>query len=691
MTQHLEPLLNPASIAFIGASDRKERIGGMPIDLLATFGYPGKVFPVNPKYSSVFGYPCFPDIESVPEAPDLAVLAIGAADVVPMLERCHQRGARAAIVYAAGFAEEGERGRQLQNGLEAFAASSGMIVAGPNCMGFANLNTQAHTAFASVFKALPMQQEAGTISLLTQSGNVCAALYALLRRRDLAVSHFINTGNEACVEFAEYLEYLAHDVNTDVVLGYIEQLRDGPRFISACRTLQEKNKMLIALKAGSTDKGAQAVQSHTSALAGDRRVYASVLDQLNVIQADDFAQMANLAALAKLRHRTAGRRVAVVTMSGALGAILADRFIEAGLELPDLPADIQAVLREGIPDYGMVGNPVDVTGNVVNNPEFVRNVFQALADSPSLDAIVVYAPGYLLDRMADSLIEVARASTRFIAAIDTGQAGCREKLNQAGVAVFDDIGQASKALGPFLLWQDRRAGHHPAPPAAATGDKAAEPKPRTETEAICRLQAAGVPVMTFAIATSADEARQAAVRLGFPAVLKVVSPDIAHKTETGGVVLGLQDANAVAMAFETMMKRVAERAPGARVDGAMVQAMEAAGVELIVGARRDPVFGPMITVGLGGVLTEIYQDVSHALLPVDAPQAEAMLRRLKAFPLLDGYRNAPKADLAAACDAIVAIGQALLDAGPDTREIEVNPLRVRPVGHGAVALDALFL
>lgn len=691
MTQQLEPLLNPGSIAFIGASNRKERIGGMPIDLLATFAYAGKVFPVNPKYTEVFGYPCFPDIESVPESPDLVVLAIGAADVVSMLERCHRRGARAAIVYAAGFAEEGERGKQLQETLEAFAARSGMIVAGPNCMGFANLNTQAHTAFASVFKALPMQQEPGAISLLTQSGNVCAALYALLRRRELAVSHFINTGNEACVEFAEYLEYLAHDANTEVVLGYIEQLRNGPRFISACRTLQEKNKVLIALKAGSTEKGAQAVQSHTSALAGDRRVYSSVLEELNVIQADDFAQMANLAALAKLRHRSAGRRVAVVTMSGALGAILADRFIEAGLELPDLPTDIQTVLRAGIPDYGMVGNPVDVTGNVVNNPEFVRNVFQALADSPSLDAIVVYAPGYLLDRMADSLTDVARTSNRFIAAIDTGQATCRETLRQAGIAVFDDIGQASKALGPFLLWQDRRARRENSGLAAASVNGTPATPPRTEVEAIGRLQAAGVPVKTFELARTADEARLAAGKLGFPAVLKVVSPDIAHKTDAGGVVLGLQDGAAVAQAFEAMMQRVSGQLPEARIEGAMVQAMEPAGVELIVGARRDPVFGPMITVGLGGVLTEIYQDVSHALLPVSTAHAEAMLRRLKAFPLLDGYRNAARADLAAACNAIVAIGQALLDAGADTREIEVNPLRVRPAGQGAVALDALFL
>src|SRR5690606_8544914 len=226
MTHRLEPLLNPASIALIGASDNAGRIGGLPLDLLTRFGYAGHVYPVNPKYQEVFGLRCWPDIESVPQSVDLAVLAIGAGDVTPMLRRCHARGVRAASVYAAGFAEAGEEGTRLQRELEEFSAASGMLVAGPNCMGFANLNTQAHTAFASVFKTAPMQQEPGLVSLLTQSGNVCAAVYALARRQGLPFSQFINTGNEACIDFSEYLEYLARDEHTEIVLGYIEQLRD---------------------------------------------------------------------------------------------------------------------------------------------------------------------------------------------------------------------------------------------------------------------------------------------------------------------------------------------------------------------------------------------------------------------------------------------------------------------------------
>lgn len=690
MTSRLDPLLNPRSIAMIGASSNPGRIGGMPLELLTRFGYAGGIYPVNPKYQEVFGLRCWPDIEAVPEPVDLAVLAIGAAEVTPMLRRCHAKGIGAAIVYAAGFAEAGGEGTRLQDELEAFVAESGMAVAGPNCMGFANLNTQAHTAFASVFKTAPAQDGAGTVSLLTQSGNVCAAVYAIARRLGLPFSHFINTGNEACLDFSQYLEYLAADPQTEIVLGYIEQLRDGERFVRACGELERQGKLLIALKAGTTDKGAQAVQSHTSALAGDRRVYAAAFRQLNVIEATDFAQMAHLASLATLRHRTAGKRVAVLTMSGALGAILADKFIGAGLELPDLPPGLQEVLRGGIPDYGMVGNPVDVTGNVVNDPAFVRTVLQALATSDAIDAVVVYAPGYMLDRMADALAEASRQHRRLFVAIDTGLAQSRAALREAEVAVFEDLGLAVAALAPYLLWCEARATRRRADMPRL--DAAPVPAlPCNEADARAYVAAFGLPQARVTAAASADDAVRDARLAGYPIALKILSPDIAHKTEAGGVALRLAGDDAVRNAYAQVTQAAASAQPDARIDGVMVQKMERGVAELIVGATRDPVFGPVLTVGLGGVLTEIYQDTSHRLLPVDEEIALQMLRELKAFALLDGYRGAPRADLAAACRSIVAVGNALLAAPAHVAEIEVNPLLIKEAGQGVAVLDALIL
>lgn len=690
MTARLDPLLNPRSIAMIGASANPGRIGGMPLELLTRFGYAGGIYPVNPKYQEVFGRRCWPDIESVPQTVDLAVLAIGAAEVTPMLRRCHARGVRAAIVYAAGFAEAGAEGRRLQDELERFVAESGMAVAGPNCMGFANLNTRAHTAFASVFKTAPAQDGPGTVSLLTQSGNVCAAVYAIARRLGLPFSHFINTGNEACLDFSQYLEYLAADPHTEIVLGYIEQLRDGERFVRACRELERQDKLLIALKAGTTAKGAQAVQSHTSALAGDRRVYAAAFRQLNVIEATDFAQMAHLANLATLRHRTAGKRVAVLTMSGALGAILADKFIGAGLELPDLPTDLQEVLRGGIPDYGMVGNPVDVTGNVVNDPGFVRTVLQALGTTDAIDAVVVYAPGYMLDRMADALAEASRQHRRLFVAIDTGLAQSRDALRAAEVAVFEDLGQAVAALAPYLLWCDARAARRQAP-APRLQAVAAPALPCNETDARAYVAAFGLPQARAGAARNAEDAVRDARQAGYPVALKILSPDIAHKTEAGGVALNLADDEAVRRAYDQVTQAAGRAQPDARIDGVMVQQMERGVAELIVGATRDPVFGPVLTVGLGGVLTELYQDTSHRLLPVDEDIALQMLRELKAFALLDGYRGKPRADLAAACRSIVAVGNALLAAPAHVAQIEVNPLLIKEAGQGVAVLDALIL
>ena len=691
-THRLEPLLNPGSIAIVGASNNAARIGGMPIAHLTKFGYQGQVYPINPKYSEVFGLRCWPDIEALPVAPDLVVLAIAAQDVLPMLRRCAAKGVRAVVVYAAGFAEEGARGAALQAELEAYVASTDMVVAGPNAMGFANLNTQAHTNFASVFNTAPMQGGPGSVSLLTQSGNVCAAVYAIARRLGVDFSHFINTGNEACVDFAQYLEYLAQDVATEVCMGYIEELRDGPRFMDAAEAFVRQGKLLILYKAGETDKGSEAVRSHTSALAGDKAVYQAAFRQLGIIQSHDFVQMAQLAHLAGYRHRSAGKRVAIITISGALGAILADKFIGAGLDVPTLPQALQDQLRAGIPDYGMVSNPVDVTGNVVNDPGFVRTAMQALAQSDAVDSVVIYAPGYMLDRMADDLCAVSAQFSKLFVAIDTGAAKTREQLRASSVPVFEDIGVAVSALAPFLLWQERRrhnrwlAVRHQARPG-----RVALPSSLDEYRTKQLLAQHGVPAAQERVATTADEAAAAADAIGYPVVLKVLSADIAHKTEAGGVRLRLQDAAQVRQAFDEVLASARRYDPQARIEGALVCRMESGVAELIVGATRDPVFGMTLTVGLGGVLTELYQDVSHRLLPVDESIAREMLQELKAYPLLTGYRGRAQADVDAACAAIAAFSRTVLALGEQVAEVEVNPLLVRQQGQGVCMLDALVI
>jgi acyl-CoA synthetase (NDP forming) len=696
VTHKLDSLLQPHSIALVGASNQAGRIGGMPLDLLRHFGYAGKVYPVNPKYQEVFGYACYPDIESLPEAPDLVVLAIGAEDVTAMLERCHAKGIPAAIVYAAGFAEAGDAGVALQRPLEEFASRTGMVVAGPNCMGFANLNLHAYTAFASVFRNVPVQTGPGRASVLTQSGNVCSAVFALMRRLGVPVSHFINTGNEACVEFSEYLEFLAQDEHTDCVIGYVEQLRHGPRFIDAALSFARQGKPLVIYKAGETDKGSEAVRSHTSALAGDMALYKAGFAQLNVIRGTDFAQMADLAYLSGFRQRSGGRRVAIVTMSGALGAILADKLIGAELDVPTLSEALQRTLREGIPDYGMVSNPVDVTGNVVNSPDFVRTIFKALAQTGEVDVVIVYAPGYLLDRMAETLVDICGQYDRLFVAIDTGAAQCRSQLVEAGIPVFDDIGRATQALAPFCHWLARQPAveRWAALRARVSAHGAAPVLPARLNEHDTKRLLAGFGVQTVAEqpAADADAAAAAARAIGYPVALKILSADIAHKTEAGGVRLNIQDEAALRAACAEILESARRYDDKARIDGVLVQVMASGGVaELIVGVTHDPVFGAALTVGLGGVLTELYRDACHRLLPVDDIMAADMLRELKAWPLLDGFRGRPLADVESACASVAALSDAAAALGAQAQEIEINPLQVRARGQGAVALDALVL
>lgn len=692
----LAPLINPASIAILGASADPGRVGGMPLQLLLQHGFAGAIYPINPKYQEISGLRCYPDLESLPGPVDLLAMAVAAKDVVPQLRRAASMGVRSAVVFASGFAETGTpEGIRLQEELVACVKEIGIPVAGPNCMGFANLETHAYTAFASVFRVVPPPAANRSVALVTQSGNVCASVYAAGRKLDVGFNCVINTGNEADVEFSEYLEYFAADPSTRAIAGYVEGLRDGPRFLRVAAALREARRPLILLKVGDTDKGAEAAASHTASLAGSQAVYRAVFEEMNVQLAEDLSHLADLAYLSRFTHRTAGRRVAIITMSGALGALLADKFTQRGIDVPSLSEGVQKVLRAGIPDYGMVSNPVDVTGNVVNQMGFFRNALTALAESGDVDFVLVYAPGYLLDRMAPDLIEVARTSPMLFAAIDTLQATCREALVEGGIPVFDDTARGVAALSTLAHWHARhgRALAAPAAPSALPAIlEAAAREGRgalTEVEGKSFLSAFGVPVVEERVAASAQATAEAAQAMGFPLVLKVLSPDIAHKSEAGGVRLNIASAAEAAEAFTQIVASARRYAPDAHIEGVVLQRQEARGVEVLAGVTRDPVFGLTLTVGLGGILTELLADTAHALLPVDAAKARAMLERLKGFRLLTGFRNSPACDVDALCAAIAGLSQAALAAGDRLQELEVNPFIVRPRGQGVVAVDCL--
>jgi len=670
----LQSLLKPRSIAIIGASSNATRVGGIPMDLLLRAGFE-RLYPVNPKNTEIQGRACFADIESVPEVVDVVLLAIGADDVLAYLERCHARGIKAAIVFAAGYAETNEaEGIARQEALTAFAKRTGMRVAGPNCMGNANFNDNVFTT-----------------ALLTQSGNMCATVYRMARRAGVAFSHVINTGNEADVDFADYLAFLAEDSATDAALCYIEELRDGAAFLKAAAAFRAAGKLLTVYKVGASEKGAEAARSHTAALAGDSAAYDAAFAATGVARAAELGGLADLAYLHGFGSKIAGSGCAILSVSGAAGAILSDALALNGGTVPTFPESVQAPLRESIPAFGMVSNPVDLTGNLVNSNDFLFEAVRLALSPDDVDVLIVFLPGYFLDRALEQLQRAAALAAKQIVVVDTFALGDRAKLAAAGIAYFDDFDRAARAICTYGAW--KMGGAVTLKPTAAKASWPAFPvgEPAlSETAAKEALAAFGVPVVHDALVHSEGEAREAALRIGFPLVAKLVSPDVAHKTEHGLIRLSLKTADDVTAAYNAMVAK-AQSMPNVRIEGVTLEPMLAGGVEILAGVTRDPVFGWMLTVGLGGVWTELMKDVRHRLLPVDAAGAEEMLCGLKGFRLLDGYRGAPKADAAAAARAIAALCDAVLAGGERLREVEINPLLVLPEGQGAIAVDALVL
>lgn len=691
MKSSLAPLLAPTSIAIIGASDNPKRIGGIPLELLIRAGFE-RVYPVNPRYPEIQGVRGYPDIESVPEAVDLAILAVSAQDTLAQLERCHAKGVKAAIVYASGYSEEGTaEGERRQAEIAAFARRTGMPIAGPNCMGNAHFQQGVFTTFGTSFQP---GDTPGAAALVTQSGNMCATIYRIARRYGVDFNHVINTGNEAAVELTDYLRFLADDPHTESALCYVEGLRDGEAFFEAAEAFRGKGKLLALYKVGASEKGAAATQSHTAALAGDRNAYAAAVKRVGAVAAGSLAELADVAYLHRFRDRQFGRRAAVLSISGAAGAIMADALASAGADMPSLPEALQARLHATIPGHSMVSNPIDLTGNIANDNEFLLNVMSIVAEADEIDVIILYLPGHFLTRAMDQVAALAQQTDKAVVVIDTFALADRAAVEAAGCALFDDFDRAARAIGQYGAWREGLGVARPAKPARAAGRSwpAADFRGEalTEVEAKAELARFGVPTAGGKLARSEAEARAAAAAIGGQLVLKLVSPDVQHKSEHGFVKLRVEGPDAVAEIYRDMTGRAAAM-PGVRLEGVTVEPMLTGGVELLCGCTRDPAFGWMMTVGLGGVFTEVMADVSHRLLPVDAAEAEAMLRELKGFRLLTGYRGAAPADVVAAAQAIAALSDAVLNADARVREVEINPLIVLPEGRGAFAADGLVL
>lgn len=693
-----DALFHPRSIAVVGASEDPNRIGGVPLALMIARGYQGRLLPINPKYRQVQGLPAFPTLAAVGEPIDLAIVAVPAAALPATLEDAIAAGVRALIVFSSGLAETGDEGRAMQQALADRAKAAGVRLLGPNCLGMMCFHERVFATFSPAPAA--GDNRLGSIAIVSQSGAFGAFAFSLARQRQLGMSYWITTGNEADIEFADCVQWLATDPGTKVILGYIEGCRDGEKLKRALRAARAAGKRVVIVKVGRTEIGSAAAASHTAALTGEDAVYDALFRQYGVWRARSVDELFNVGYAASMCALPASGKTGLLTVSGGVGVLMADEAAELGLDIAPMPETAQAALLAEVPFAG-ARNPVDITGQTIAMPGlFARTLENMLGDAEAQAGyhMVLFFPAAALlgasvaERIVADMIAAHRRHPQ-VPLLLTGlvRPEFRDVLAAAGVPVIEDPSAAVRALGALAFFAADAARASPALPRQRA---AASPLPAgtlTEHEALRLLADAGLPVVPTQIATDRDEAARAASRIGFPVVLKLSSPDITHKSDVGGVKLDLRDEAQVRAAFDAVMASALQAAPGARIDGALLAPMVGGGVECILGVQRDPVFGPVLMFGLGGILVEAMRDVAFRVAPIDAAEAHSMIDEIRARKLLDGMRGAEPSDLAALAQAIAALSEFAFAQRDSLASLDINPFLVLPRGRGALALDAVLV
>jgi acyl-CoA synthetase (NDP forming) len=602
------------------------------------------------------------------------------------------------VILTAGFSEMGEAGSRLQDAIGRVAKTSGMRIVGPNCLGSIGVAEKSIATFSVALES--SFPTAGHVGIVSQSGNLGSYTMRLAVERGIGISRLLTTGNECDVDIADAIASLAADPATSVILCCMETCRDAGKLVRAMAMARAAGKALVVLKVGVSEAGSAAAASHTGALAGSDAVFDVVLRNggaIRVASIEQLLEVGHAIAVVGATRIPQGKRTALVTASGGFGVLMADAASAQGLALPKLSARTQQRIVSALP-FAAPANPVDMTAQVSSRPELLVQVLSAVAEDPACDAMILQSAYALqLPRLRDvylAALEQVRKEhpTRTILLCCKAPRDVMARLDQLGIPAVETIDAACTTLAALVRLGTRGDQALPPPPGEGRGGNALpEEAFANEASAKAALARAGLPVLKEVTATSRDAALAAAREIGFPVVLKIVSPDIAHKTEVGGVVVGVRSEAQLRDEYDSLLARVAQKAPQARIAGVLVAQMAQGGTELILGTKKDPVFGTVVMVGLGGIFAEVFQDVALQMAPVTERQAMAMLRSLKSFPLLDGARGRPRADVAVAARAVAALSQFAARHADAVAEIDINPLVVLDEGKGAFALDALLV
>ncbi len=692
----LEPFFAPKGVALIGASATPGKLGYGVLQNLVGHGYRVPVYPVHPTHTTLRGLPCYAEVTAVPDPCDLAVILIPAVAVPAIVEACGRRGIRAVIILSSGFAESGPEGAARQAALVDTARRYGMRVLGPNGVGL----LAAHSGFNATFIA--HMPKPGSIALLSQSGAMGGALVDWACGQGVGLSYFVSVGNRADVDEAELLAYLAHDPHTAVVAIYLEGLTDGRRFLEVARGVS-RHKPIVIFKAGATEAGARAVASHTASLAGADAVYRAAFHQAGLVVANTVTDLFGMALGLAYQPTPSGRRVAILTNAGGPGAIAADAVVRQGLVAPPPTETTNAALRQALGPAPQLANPFDLLGGASTHE--YETAARLLFAAPDYDALLaVLVPNRANDPVgvADGLARAAAAQPAerrkpiYVCYMgDVSLRGGRRRLHRRRLPAYSFPEDAAAALAAAYTYSrslpepaTRRSAAWATAFTCALPTKVGERRVLAEADLYPLLAQCDFPVAPWAFAQSAAEAVAQAERLGFPVVLKVVAPQLPHKSDVGGVMLGLAEATAVATGYQALLARVRMARPDLEPGGVLVQKMIPPPLaEVIVGIHRDPVFGPVLLFGGGGLFVEAYGDTALRLAPISAVEAHDLITATVTGRLLAGARGRPRGDIEALVNLLLRLSELAL-AVPALREFEFNPVFVYPMGQGIVIVDA---
>jgi acyl-CoA synthetase (NDP forming) len=701
MPHPLDSFFSPESIALIGASRDQEKIPGRLLSMLRKNGFPGKIYPVNPNYGDIDGLKCFSSIADVGQPIDLAIVIIPARAVLGALEQCAAAGVKNAVIISSGFAEEGGDSAAMQDAIAELAKTTGMRISGPNAEGFYSEVQRVAATFSPTVDVKPNEPRLiatrRRIGIVAQSGGIGFAIYHRARALGIALSYVISAGNESDLGAGEFFEYMVQDASTDVILLFIEGIRDVEKFLAAAHRAAEVGKPVIVTKVGRSGAGERAAASHTASMAGWSAAYDAVFAKYGFIVSNDLDEAVTIAAVLTSNPMPKGGRVAVLTVSGGAGIWGADTVAMQGLQVPELSETIQKEISKLLPSYGATRNPIDVTAQGVHSGGLQKSI-DLLDVSDEVDAILV-----VLSLSSDTRMPFKQAELKPVLDVQNKPVVfysytlpsqfARAELAASGAVVLSGLTHVGVAMRRMV----QRARFRLAPPADVSklplGDISAHltSAKLSESDSKALLREAGIALPDEMLVTEKNALDGAIARVGFPLVMKIQSRDIPHKSEVGGVRVNIATKGEVFLAYQALLENARRHRPDAAIQGVLVGPMAKKGVEIIIGTMQDKTFGPMVMVGFGGITTELFRDVVYRPAPVSATEASAMLDELKAAPLLNGFRGAAKADIPALSQLISQVSVLAAQYSGEISEIEINPVLVHPEGQSVTIVDALVV